>query len=94
MIAESPTTRKFKQEVATQENMRKIVEIIRDFSKEHGYSPTYGEIALALGWSWNSQGNAQRLVLRLVRAGFLNKGTGARTVTLTKKKWAEDTHIP
>jgi repressor LexA len=63
---------------------RQVYDFIKDFWAEHGFSPSYSEIAAHLGGT--SKSNIHRLVCALSDRGFIEYRYGrARSITITNR---------
>lgn len=71
--------------VGVSRRMKLCAEVIRDFTAKNGYSPSYGDLADALGSS--SRGGVHGLVKALKRRGWVPSSghrDGARSLMLTE----------
>ena len=54
-----------------------VLDFIVSYQKEHGYTPTYGEIAVGIGNSAKSLHGVHRLVQRLKERGYVTSTHGS-----------------
>lgn len=66
-----------------------VLEFLQKFIHEHGYAPSYQEIANAFGFS--SRSTAQKYVERLRESGFLDVETNAKRSLMVKQSGI---HLP
>jgi SOS-response transcriptional repressor LexA len=59
-----------------------VLRTVDAYLAEHGYSPTVREISQRHGW--RSPHAAQGQLVRLIKAGLLSRGPGARTHRVTE----------
>lgn len=67
--------------------MQRCLDFIRAYQIEHGYSPTYTEIAVGNGLSPKSKANVNRLMVALQERGHIARLPGrGRSIALLPNK--------
>lgn len=73
---------------------RRIVGFVREFQLEHGYPPTYQEIAVGIGLAATSKSSIHRHLRKLARDRRVVIGSGVRAIELVPQSPVLSIELP